>query len=260
MVEFKLLGTGAGVGVPLFFCHCPACEEARQNPVFSRTRSGAMFRAAEETILIDASPDLFTQLNREGIETVDVVFLSHWHYDHFGGLGDLEFYVRLKRHKAVQLFLPPSALSEFVAAFPFLTDVFEIIPWRFGQTYSFGETALTPLPAAHSIETAGFLLENKKRLAYFTDTAGLPPATAEKIDQVDFLICDATFNGENWYPHSHMNIEEAIALGRKIRAKKTILTHMSMHYSVPRTVAWLTKKLETEPDIGIGLDGLAIEI
>lgn len=257
---FKLLGTSCGLGVPSFHCDCIACAEAYADPRWVRTRSGAVLDTGKEIILVDTSPDLRGQLVRERISAVDVIFITHWHYDHFGGIGDLEYYVKLERKEPIKLYLPPSALDFFAVAFPFLEEVFEIEPWEFFRSYFFGEIKLTVLPANHSIETGGILLEGRKRLAYFTDTAPLKEETAQKIQGVDYLICDATMNGENWFPHSHMNVEEAIQLGESLQAKETILTHLAMHYSTPITVAGLKDKLRDYPHVSIAFDGMVFEV
>lgn len=259
-VAFKLLGTGAGPGVPSYFCDCAACKEAQESPHLARTRSGAMIDTGKERILIDASPDLRSQLIREHIQSIDYVFITHWHYDHFGGLGDLEFYVKLSRRRPVKLFLPPEALDQFQRAYPFLDEVFDVEPWQFGRVYPFTNLMLWALPARHSIQTAGLLLVSKKKLAYFTDTAGLPDGTADMIEGVDYLICDATFYGDNWYPHSHMSVEEAMKLGKKVNAVNTVLTHLAMHYSTPVTVAGLKKEIADVPGVSLAYDGMTIAI
>jgi phosphoribosyl 1,2-cyclic phosphate phosphodiesterase len=159
-----------------------------------------------------------------------------------------------------EVIAPPQALGDFRAAYPFLTDVFEITPWEFGQEYRFDQVILTPLPANHRIQTAGFLIEAEKKLAYFTDTAGLPGSTAVRVKEVDMLICDATFNADNWYPDSHMSIDEAIALGVRIKARNTVLTHLAMHYSIPVTVAELEEKLRAYKNVSLAFDGMKITI
>lgn len=259
-VKFKLLGTGAGTGVPSYFCDCIACREAQENPHLARTRSGAVLDTGKEKILIDASPDLRSQLLQAQIRSLDYVFITHWHYDHWGGLGDLEFYVKLSRQEPLKLFLPPEAIGEFQAAYPFLPDVFDFIPWQFEQVYSFGNVTLTPLPARHSIQTAGVLVEAERRLAYFTDTSGLPASTAARIAGIDVLVCDATFHGENWLPASHMSVEAAIELGRELNARNTVLTHLSMHYSSPVTVADLREQISAYPEVSLACDGMVINL
>lgn len=260
-VKFKILGTCAGTGVPSFFCECPGCAEARQKPQYARTRTGAFMETEAGKILIDAPPDLRSQLVRESIYKVDTIFLTHWHADHYTGLGEFEYYVKLLTGEPLTLYLPPAAVAEFQTTFPDLTDVFQVITWQYGQKYSFGEISITPLPANHGIETAGFLVEYREtRLAYFPDTAGLPPETAEQLTGIDYLVCDATFNGDNWFPHSHMNVEEAIGLGRSVQAKHIILTHLSIHYSEPITTTDLEKRLSVETDVSVAYDGMQIEL
>lgn len=258
--EFKLLGTGAGPGVPAFYCDCIACREARKKPQRARTRSGALVDTGKERILVDASPDLRSQLIKEQIDSLDYLFITHWHYDHFGGIGDLEFYIKLKRKHPVKLFLPSSAVDDFKAAYPFMMDVFELECWDYEQSYTFSDVKLTVLPANHSIQTGGLLLEASQRIAYFTDTSGLPQLTEQRIKSVDTLICDATFHGENWYPHSHMSIEEAIQLGEKVKAGHTILTHLAMHYSVPTTVQQIEEELHPYPKVSLACDGLTLKL
>lgn len=260
-MDFIILGTGAGPGLPSFFCDCTACQEVRNNPKLSRTRSGAFADTGNQKILIDACPDLRHQLIREKITRIDYVFLTHWHYDHFGGLGELEYYVKLQRREPIQLLLPPSAVAQFEVAFPNLIEVFESKPWEFHRQYSFGELHLTPLPANHGIETAGFLLESATtRVAYFPDTAGLPKITGEKLKRVDWLICDATFHGENWFPHTHMSIDQAIELGKSIEAKKTVLTHLAIHYSRPVTASQLSHEITKYENVFAAYDGMQVKL
>ncbi|HEY3424009.1 MAG TPA: MBL fold metallo-hydrolase, partial [Negativicutes bacterium] len=257
--NFKILGSGAGPGLPSFFCDCVGCREARSNPELARTRSGALIDTYHSKILVDASPDLRRQLIKENITYVDCVFLTHWHYDHFGGLGELEYYVKLERKKEIPLFLPPSAIAQFAAAFPNLADIFVVKEWEFNRQYFFGEVCLTPLPANHGIETAGFLLESKgRKLAYFPDTAGLPEISAKQASGVDWLVCDATFHGDNWYPMVHMSMEQAIDLGKKVGAKNTVLTHLAIHYSQAVTTKQLQEESAKYQNVFVAYDGMNI--
>jgi len=258
---FKILGSGAGPGAPSFFCDCPGCVEAQDNPALARTRSGAFISTENSNILVDTPPDLRVQLIREKIIHLDEIFLTHWHYDHFGGLGELEYYVKLRRKKRLMLYLPPSAVDQFEQAFPNLMEVFTIIPWEFNKAYHFDDLSITPLPAHHGIETAGFLVESAdKKLGYFPDTAGLPGETAQKVEGVDWLICDATFHGDNWFPESHMSVEQAIQLGRQVQAQHTVLTHMSIHYSQPVTTKELADMVAPFSNVLVGYDGMIFNL
>ena len=259
--SFKLLGSSAGPGLPSFFCDCCGCQEARQNPQLSRTRSGALLAIGSTNILIDTTPDLRTQLIREQVDTIDSIFMTHWHFDHFGGIGELEYYVKLVRKQPLNLYLPPSAIQEFAAAFPGLSDIFKVIPWQFGNPYTIEDLTITPLPAIHSVETAGFLIESTtKRLAYFPDTAGLATEVKQILKNLDWLICDATFTGDNWFPNSHMSIDQAIELGEEIAAQSTILTHLAVHYSQAMTVTELQHLIKPHAQVHLGYDGMCLKL
>ncbi len=261
MASFQILGTSAGPGVPAFYCNCPGCLEARKNPQLARTRTSAFVDTGSNKILIDAGPDIRSQMIRESISEIDTIFLTHWHADHYSGLCEFEFYVRLHRQEPVNLFMPASAVEEFEHTYPDLEGIFSIIPWRYHHEYTFADVTITPLPANHGIETAGFLVASDKiRIAYFPDTAGLPNASAFALQGVDYLFCDATLHGENWFPDSHMTVEQAVALSHAVQPKKTFLTHLAIHYSVPVTTAELMEELSGEPDIGIAYDGLTVEL
>jgi len=259
MTSFKILGTSAGPGVPAFYCDCPGCLEARQIHQLARTRTSAFLENKINKILIDAGPDIRSQMIRESISEIDTIFLTHWHADHYSGLGEFEFYIRLHTREPLSLYMPGSAVGEFERVYPDLKDIFRIIPWKFQQKYTFADISITPLPANHGIETAGFLVESgNSRIAYFPDTAGLPDACVTALQEVDYLFCDATLHGENWFPDSHMTVEQAVALSHAVKAKKTFLTHLAMHYSTPVTTAELIEELKDEPDIYIAYDGLEI--
>jgi len=149
----------------------------------------------------------------------------------------------------------------FHSAFPALEEVFDLQAWEFFRPYPLGEIQITPLPACHSIETAGFLFTSAdSRLAYFPDTAGLPPETLPLVQGCDYLICDATFTGENWFPESHMSVAEAIELGQQVEAKTLILTHISVHYSQPLTTVELQQLLAGHPQVRAAHDGMAISL
>jgi len=123
----------------------------------------------------------------------------------------------------------------------------------------------TPLPAAHGVETFGFLIEkmgeSNKRIAYFPDTGPLPKKTMEALKEVDVLIIDATFNGRNWMPESHHSIDEAIQLSQLLGAGRTFLTHLAMHYDEPITARELQELLAPyQGTILAANDGLEIPL
>ncbi len=241
-MEIVLLGTGAACGVPSYYCGCKACEEALQNPRCVRTRSSIAI-CGDETILVDASPDLWRQLSRERISHIEHLFLTHSHYDHFGGLGELEFFVRLIRKQPLPAYMMPDTWRCLVSAFGYMADSFEPHLIQPDDTIQISSCRITALAARHAPGTVGFLMENSeaKRTAYLPDTGPLPDATASRLKNVDALILDATFWGTNWMPTEHHSVAEAIQAGMELNAGSVYLTHLALHYDQPIT----SQELET---------------
>lgn len=259
-MKIVFLGTGAGNGVPSFFCDCAACQEARDDFSCRRTRS-ALLLAGEDHTLIDAPPDLRLQLERAGVRHLERVFLTHWHYDHFGGLGELEFYCQLTRAAPLPVYLPAAALDSLKTAFPHLLDYLELRPLEAWQKVGLPGLNIQPLPARHGVPTFGYLIEQAgSRLAYFPDTGGFAPEVEELLHGVGTLILDATFNGTNWYPGSHLSVQEAVQWSQRLKSNLTYLTHLSMHYSQPVTRRELEGALQDQPRILLARDGLEISL
>ena len=116
---FTFMGTGAGCGVPAFFCDCPACEEARANPRAQRGDCGVMITGTQRT-LIDTPPDIRHYFNREGVRYIDNLIFTHWHYDHVGGLGELEYMVQLLTKTALPTFASPYTLESIGREFEYM--------------------------------------------------------------------------------------------------------------------------------------------
>jgi phosphoribosyl 1,2-cyclic phosphate phosphodiesterase len=274
------LGTGASCGVPSFYCGCAACDEARDDPRAARDCSGLLIVGSQHT-LIDAAPELRTQLIRERVGHVDQALFTHEHFDHVGGIPQLEFYVRLVSKKPLPIYAGPETLAAIEQQFGFMSDVLEPHPLEAFGTVSFDGVDYTPLPATHSEGAFGFLIEmcgqdteqggeqsgqqgnrqEGRRIAYFPDTGPLSQQTLERLTDLDILIFDATFNGANWMPHSHHSIDEAIALVQTLAPKRAFLTHLTMHYDEPITLAELERKLEPyQGSIAVAHDGMHLSL
>jgi phosphoribosyl 1,2-cyclic phosphate phosphodiesterase len=110
--ELVFLGTAAALQLPAFFCSCSTCEVARRHPEQRRTRS-SLALLGQETVLIDAGPDLDSQLEREGIRSVDRLFITHWHYDHIGGLGGLTEPAGIGHWPPIEIYLSAGVAFHF---------------------------------------------------------------------------------------------------------------------------------------------------
>ncbi len=260
-MELIFLGTGAGCGVPTFYCGCEVCKEAAAEPRYQRTRSAIALKGSEN-VLFDAPPELASQLHRECIDRIDQFVLTHAHHDHTAGLHDLEIYARFHSKEVLPAVMSRETCAHLEESFHSLHDWMEVTFVEPGDCLERSGIRLTALAVSHASGTLGYLIEqNGSRVAYLPDTGPLPSETKALLKGIDDLILDATFWGENWYPEEHHTFEETIRTGEELEAGRLYLTHLSMHYSTPVT----SRKIEETIDpyngkVHLAHDGLRLEI
>lgn len=255
------MGTGAGCGVPAFFCDCAACEEARANPRARRGCCGVMIEG-EKRLLIDSPPDLRHQLEREGVKAIDKLIFTHAHYDHISGFGELEYMIRLVTKENLPTSGSADALKDIRTEFGYMDYTIDYEVLETYQSFEYDDVKYTPLPVSHWGGAFGYLLETADtKLFYASDTGPLPPETIERIKGVDHLALDATFWKNNWHPQVHNSVQEAIEQGLALDAGTIYLTHLSMHYDEPITLVELEKYLEQyEGRVVVAMDGMKLQI
>lgn len=229
------LGTSAGCGVPAFFCHCPACEEARRDPAKRRSCTGAVVRG-NKTTLIDAPPDLRAQLVREDIDRIDRLFLTHAHYDHMGGLGELEYFIRLHRKAPLGFSASAYALSEAMREFSYMEDAFELDAVEDFGSRAFDGLSFRALPLEHCPGCVGWLITTPygTRTFYAPDTAALKSEVVEALQGVDTLVMDATFWKNMGTHRTHHLVKDTIAEGLDLLgAGRVVLQHLAPHMCNP---------------------------
>ena len=259
--SFTFMGTGAGCGVPAFFCDCAACQEARKNPSARRGDCGVMVRG-EKTMLIDTPPDIRQYLIREDVRAVDELIFTHCHSDHVSGLCELEYMVQLRTKCALPTYASQTTFDEVNKEFHYMSyclDEHALAPF---EAHEFDDVRYTALPVTHAPGTYGYLIETEStRLFYASDTGRLPEETREFIRGIDVLAMDATFWDKCWNPDAHHSVQECIAEGFELEAKKIYLTHMALHYDRPITLAELNSYLKQfDGRVEAASDGLTFEI
>lgn len=262
------MGTAAGCGVPSFFCDCPACTEARENPTLARGDCGIMVRGTADeqghvpTLIIDTPPDARHQLLREGIRRVDEILFTHAHFDHIGGLGEYEYLVQLVQKRQMPTYASKTALEGILAEFHYMDYCLDAHALEPFETHEFDGVRYTACPVTHAPGTYGYLIEtDRTKLFYASDTARLPAETAERVRGCDILAMDATFWKRNWSPNDHHSVQECIEEGLALDAGTIYLTHLCMHYDEPITYAELTEYLNAyDGRVVTALDGMTLYI
>ena len=254
--QLIVLGCGTSVGVPAIGCQCEVCSS--DHPRNQRSRCSVILGLPEGNLLIDTSPDLRTQLNREGIGIVHTVAFTHEHSDHIMGFDDLrlmQFYLG----EAVPVFCNQAVRKRLQNAFDYVFSDDEVthvgavprveLNLIDGPFDVLGST-VTPVPLEHGprFNVLGFRIGN---VAYCTDVKTIPETSKSLLQNLDVLILSAL----RPTPHAtHMSIDEAIECARELGAKKTYFTHCSCSVDYETVMNYLPEGFE------VAYDGLRIPL
>ncbi|MGR3911875.1 MAG: MBL fold metallo-hydrolase [Candidatus Rhabdochlamydia sp.] len=253
--SFIFLGTGASTGVPVISCTCFVCLSV--DPHNKRRRSSGLLKIRGKTILIDAGPDFREQALKYHIHHLDGALITHAHYDHIAGFDDLKVFSFQK--KPLNCLLSDSAYIELKHRTSYLIDT-SSSP---GKTPYFHFQVLTPLD--HHVQfcdlelSAVYYEQNHTvvtgyrtgNFAYLIDVKHYPSSLIEQLQGVETLV----LSGLQMEPSSsHLSLDEAVELSRKIGAKMTWLSHVSHKLDHQKT------NLLLPADVQLAYDGLEITI
>jgi phosphoribosyl 1,2-cyclic phosphate phosphodiesterase len=254
-MKFTILGSGTSTGVPLVGCSCATCLST--DPRDKRLRPSLLVESATTSVVIDTSADFRYQMLREKVQKIDAVVFTHHHFDHIGGFDDLRAYNFMLR-KALPIYLMQETMENLRRTFLYaFTDTGQkgggvpVVKEHIINTEPFciGDIDFLPIPMMHgAMRVNGYRIGN---CAYCTDTNFISEESLALLTNLDVLILDAL----RYEAHTtHFNVEQAIAVAKRIAAKQTYFTH----------IAHNIKHDELEPrlpsSIAISFDGLHFQL
>ena len=221
-----ILGSGTSQGVPVIGCTCAVCQS--QDFRDKRLRTSILIQTDEVTVVVDAGPDFRQQMLRENVTKLDAVLITHEHKDHIGGLDDLRPYIFMQ-HKPMTLYVDDTALPEIKREYSY---AFDEHPYPGAPTYDIrqldetpfdiGDLHFVPIKLKHYTLTCyAFRIGN---FAYVTDLSEISEEAIGKLQGVEYLVIEALQKKKHY---SHLTLDEAIEISRRVGAKKTWFTHCS---------------------------------
>lgn len=259
-MKLTFLGTGTSQGVPVIGCRCDICtsNDCRDN----RLRTSAMVEIHDQRWVIDAGPDFRFQMLRMGVRHLDAILLTHEHKDHIGGLDDVRAFNFVDYPPTVHrvdIYAAPRTLTCVRKDFDyaFAQDKYRGVPEielhevDVEQPFWIGATEVVPISGRHSerFSVTGYRLGP---LAYLTDFKTIEDAEVDKLRGVEVLVVNALRFAEHY---SHFNVEEALALIRRVAPREAYLTHMSHEIGLHAST-----DLRLPAGVHLAYDGLEIEI
>ncbi|MFM8290548.1 MAG: MBL fold metallo-hydrolase [Planctomycetia bacterium] len=249
------LGTGTSVGVPVVGCGCDVC--ASDDPRDKRLRTSVALGLPEGTLLIDTTPDLRTQLLRAAIGRVDAVLYTHDHVDHVYGLDDVRPLCTWAG-RPMRVYCEERVERRIRRAFDY---AFETTPVPGGGIPKLEFARISPAPfeilgarvvplrLRHGVFDVLDLRFGD--LAYCTDTNEIPADTWPLLEGLDTLVLDCL--RESRHP-THFSLAEAVAVARRVGARRTLLTHMGHEIGHAAIAAVLP------PGVELAYDGLEVPL
>ena len=230
-MRLTFLGTGATSAPPLFGCECALCTESRGDSRKRRLPASVLIEAGDTRLLIDAG--LMSLSDRFAAREFPSVLLTHFHPDHVQGL----FHLRWGMGKRIPVYCPPDSLG--CADLYKNPGLLEFNPLLKFETFRIGPMTITPVPLIHTKVTFGYCIKSgNNKIAYLTDTVGLPPKTEAFIRdwQASALVLDCTHPPLAVIPKNHNDLTRALAIVEAVKPQRTWLTHIGHDFDT-----WLTE-------------------
>ncbi|MFI8384396.1 phosphonate metabolism protein PhnP [Pseudomonas sp. NPDC079086] len=251
-MRLTLLGTGDARQVPVYNCCCAACASARANPARRRGPCCAVIECGTQRWLIDSG--LTDLCERFPPHSLSGILQTHYHADHAQGL----LHLRWGQGLIIPVHGPddPEGLADLYKH-PGILDFSQ--PFAAFERRQLAELSVTALPLNHSKPTFGYLLEGpavngeRRRIAYLTDTLGVPDASAEVLRQqpLDLLVLDCSTAPQPIAPRNHNDLTRALEVVEQLQPRETVLTHIGHSFD-----AWLLEHPDALPaGVSLACDG-----
>ena len=213
---------------------------ASVNP-FSPTAT-CLVEAADTKIMIDVGIGALRQLHRVHIDPakIDALLVTHWHFDHFGGLPGL--LKSRKRTSPLSVYGPrPSALAR-----TYLTGLLQSAHVHFealtdNSSRDCGDMRILRVPTDHDIVSCGWVLTERvpgepgpqRRIVISGDTR--PTAAISNAARgADLLVHEATYldkHADRAHTHQHSTVAQAAHLALEACVGALALIHVGRRYS-----------------------------
>lgn len=242
------------------------------SPSAFRGASGYVLKWPDSAIVVEAGEGFVTQWYRhvsDSLSSIRVIWISHAHFDHYGGLVPLLNAMDLQGTNGRVVVVAPNKVLKYMSfAWDGVSSVIGI-PCdsysRVSQCIREREPRVAfwnNFKVRHSCPAFGFICGLKRSngsrfsLAFSGDT--IPCAElVHACSRVDLLVHEATFaddESETALRKQHSTVGQALSVGRKVDTKRLLLTHFSQRYVDPCPYGLTTH------DAACAMDGMCVRL
>jgi ribonuclease BN (tRNA processing enzyme) len=193
------------------------------------------------TVLLDVSADAPHRMAQENLDwaNLDVIWISHFHLDHLGGLAPFLFGTKWApqtkdRQKPLKIF-GPTAVKTVIETFnsannydllkqSFEISIIEVAP---GDKFDLlPELKAVTFHTPHTRESLAIrLTDNRERSLVYTSDTGYSDQLIDFARGTTVLLMECSFR--KYKPiDTHLELADAMQLARACRPQKLVLTHL----------------------------------
>ena len=274
-MKFTILGSGGMYPTPLPHCHCKVCESARSGNKRDIRNMPSLY-LEDIKLLIDTPEDIFETLDKNNIDDIDQLSLSHKDPDHVRGIRVVEgMYFDWKKEvpkKTIDFFALPEVVSDINEmngnTLKFYEKGLNVINIDTCSEKKIGDIKITLLNnlTNDTRNVTNYVFEKDgKKLIYaccnskpFRDFDLYYNADVLIISMVDLTKIDNPNREEYKFDNELFSLEELLKLKEKYNIKRVICTHIDCNWG--NTYDVLSKYEEQHHDIEFAYDGMNIEL
>ena len=227
-MKVTFLGTGNSQGVPVLNSDHPVCFSTDKKD--KRLRVSILLEWDDVAYVVDCGPDFRYQMLRAGVRRIDGILFTHIHSDHTAGIDDIRPYCFAQG--PIPVYADQSVLDNLARRFDYVFNIENKYPGApsvepitiENKPFELKGKLFEPVEYFHGgVKVYGFKIGG---FAYITDIKIISDEELEKLYNLDILVLSAVRRREM---HSHLNLEQSLALIDKLKPKKAYLTHLSHH-------------------------------
>lgn len=239
--------------MPVIGCECKVCTSA--DPRDQRLRVAILISQEGVNIAVDTGPDFRQQMLRAGVKNLDAVLLTHEHNDHIIGLDDVRPF-NFMQWKKMPVFATPEVQAQVRKRFAYVFEknpypgapMLELRTISKAADFQVGGINITPVEVLHgNLPVMGFRVGD---FTYLTDVKTIAEDQKQKARHSKVLVLNALHHNVH---HSHLNLQEALAMIEDLAPQQAYLTHMSHRMGLHGEVSRMLPE-----NVALAYDGLEI--